>query len=102
LIIAMNGTTHRQHVDLRAVDDASFHGIENLVTMPSICRDDGHPDLSTSVQIEVADLGDGDLKPASHIADDRPNRRPLLLQRAHVSEEDVDRHRANEHYVAPR
>ena len=46
-------------------------------------------DLGPPVQVLIAGLGRGDREPPAQLGHDRPDHRPLLLQRMHVAEQQV-------------
>lgn len=79
-----------QQLQVRPGRHQSLAVLQDLARMRGVGRDDRHPDQRTPMQIQVPRLGHGHLEPPSDLGQQWPHRRPLLLQRPDVTEEQIE------------
>src|SRR6476620_3793991 len=97
-----------QQFDLHLVDDLAFAAVQYPLHLGDIRRNRRDGDQRPAVPIGVTGLGDGDLQPAQPVHD-RPDDRPLVLERVHRAEQhvalqhaDVGRAEGIAHFSPPR
>ena len=61
-------------------DDELFHRIQYVDEMRPVRAYRGHPDAGSSVQFEMINFSDAELKALPHLGDQRAYQRALLLE----------------------
>src|SRR5665811_1187497 len=98
LIIALaEPAASGQHFDLRSACDEVLDRVEHIDHVLAVCSDHGGAYSGPAMQIEVVNLGSGDLKRATQVGDDGPHDRAFRLQRMHVAQQEVEFDPADPH-----
>jgi hypothetical protein len=87
----------REQLDLGSRGDEALALLEHLHGVPVRGADHGHRDLGPPVQVGVTRLGGGDIEAPPQLRHDGPHHGALLLQRAHIPEEQVNDKRSDNH-----
>jgi len=69
--------------------------------MRGLCRNDSNPDQGPPVQLKMPRLRRGNLKLASNLSNDGPNKPALLLERMHIPKKEIDLQDPSKHALPP-
>jgi len=82
----------RQQLNFRAGGHQALALVKHLVGVSRGVRHHRYPDLGPPMQVKVTCLGDRDAgEPAAQLGDNRPDDGPLLLERADIAKQHVER-----------
>src|SRR5699024_1397371 len=90
-----------QQFRLRSARHESFTAVQHTGDTIDIRSDHRYRDHRASMQLLVSRLRDRDLEPFAQLGDQRPHNRPLLLQRTHVTKQQIELECANIHRHHP-
>lgn len=87
----------REQFQLRARGNQTLAAVEYVTHVPAVRRHHGDAEEGSPVQVEMPGLRDGHVETPADLGEHGPDDRPLLLQRTHVTEQDVEFQGAYEH-----
>jgi hypothetical protein len=89
VVAARKPASHREQLDLRTLGDEALGPVQHARHVGGDSGGDGDTDPGPTMEVVVADLGDAHLEPAQ-LGNEWSDHCPLLLERVHVTEKDVE------------